>query len=562
MALTLKNFVEQLPKDLLQLAGKNKVRECDETEKGSFVAYVDEGKETFDVSIAILSNGEIGKSACDCKNGATYCRHKAALLLHIVKDQKPKSPLKLKKKADKVEMLLDNVEFSGLKDWVKTLIEKNKEIELSFVHHFSPKSQHYTVEEVAKLVKDAIRATAGTKKEIDATQIKKLVELWAEVLQPVVQYYQANVVDEKAFLAFHILVEQCVQFYSGIKNTSTRITKYVEDLLKTSEAPLSNLQSDESWFKAVDFFLNYIPDGINSVRIHYLAHLKNVIGTASPEKKEKTIDLLASQFKKVDKNPIINQGAYTKLIFDIIEEAGLFPKYYKLLKPIYFDNPFNEKLIRLLIDNNQLELAKKYSEEQIKGNYQGVYDIPYLKFLKEIYTLQNDEVAVANVLTKLLPGTFNFDDYLFVMARILPEEQKKLRTHILSKARNERHSSGTALEFSFMLLDHEKNYRKMIDYIDETMPYRIILKYFEPMVSAHKQRLFDFIIQKSDGGSFFRAHRAEDEDSLFFPELFDMLVKHYTLNYLKIAFRKSTDKNYYRVNPFYNYVTNELKKQP
>jgi len=50
MELTLKNYRMALPKALLKQAEKNTVRECDETTPGNYVAYVDEGNDSFDVS--------------------------------------------------------------------------------------------------------------------------------------------------------------------------------------------------------------------------------------------------------------------------------------------------------------------------------------------------------------------------------------------------------------------------------------------------------------------------------------------------------------------------------
>jgi hypothetical protein len=56
MELSLENHKTVLPKELLKKAEKNKVRECDETARGHFIAYVDEGSESFDVSLNILPN--------------------------------------------------------------------------------------------------------------------------------------------------------------------------------------------------------------------------------------------------------------------------------------------------------------------------------------------------------------------------------------------------------------------------------------------------------------------------------------------------------------------------
>jgi mRNA-degrading endonuclease YafQ of YafQ-DinJ toxin-antitoxin module len=560
MALTLKNFAKELPKDLVQLAEKNEVRECDETEKGNFIAYVDEGKETFDVSVTILPDGEIGKSACDCKNGAAYCRHKAALLLHIAKDQKTKSPVVRKKKPGKVETILGTVDFNDLKYWLKVLIEKNKEIEFSFINHFSPKPQRYVIEDVTKLIKDAIKATGAGKKSIDNSQLKKVAELLAGVLQPIVEYYHLNIADEQAFLCFHTLVQECLQFQAETLDSSKRMSKYITDILLKSEAAVNDLQNEDTWFKATGFFVETAAYNSYGVKMYYLKHLKNILAVSNFKKREKIIAMLAGHFSKSDKARSYNESPYARLIFDIIENAGLFPKYYKILKPIFYENEYNQKLIRLLIKINRLELAAKYCDQQIRGNYQGQYDVPYLKLLREIYTMQNDEAKIAMVLTKLLPITFDFDDYLYVIARIDPDEQKQFRGSMMSRARNERlHSGGAQMKFSFTLLNHEKNYRKMIDYIDDAASYDVILKYFEPMFSAGKERLLNVIIQKKDGGISLSAG-AENPEYANFPQLFELLKKHYTADYLRSTFVQLEKNHYYRPNRLCIYITHELNK--
>jgi predicted DNA-binding protein with PD1-like motif len=57
MELSLKNFPMQLPKEAQKQAAKITVRKCDETGEGQFVAYVDEGTETFDVSLNLSDKG-------------------------------------------------------------------------------------------------------------------------------------------------------------------------------------------------------------------------------------------------------------------------------------------------------------------------------------------------------------------------------------------------------------------------------------------------------------------------------------------------------------------------
>src|SRR5580704_2558791 len=103
MELTLKNYATTLSKDLILLSKKNKVRECDETEKGHFVAYVDDGSDSFDVSLTVKAGNKIALHTCDCDSNISFCRHKAALLIHLATGEKTKETVKVGKKESKAE---------------------------------------------------------------------------------------------------------------------------------------------------------------------------------------------------------------------------------------------------------------------------------------------------------------------------------------------------------------------------------------------------------------------------------------------------------------------------
>lgn len=112
--------------------------------------------------------------------------------------------------------------------------------------------------------------------------------------------------------------------------------------------------------------------------------------------------------------------------------------------------------------------------------------------------------------------------------------------------------------FAFKLADYEKNYRKMIEYIDSTTPYDIILQYFERMVLADKNKLLETIFSKTDDYGWNVGSEKEKEDVACFPELLKLFEKHYTPEFLKLAIRNSeVDRRYYRPGGFVAYVTQQ-----
>jgi len=560
MEITLKNYKTVLPKDLLALAGKNKVRECDETDKGHFVAYVDEGKDTFDVALNFSSAGDIELNTCDCRNGDTFCRHKTALLLHIAEGRKTKAAVKTKKKAAKAELLLDEVQLVDLKEWVRGVIQKNKDFELSFVHYFSGKQVEYIPADVEKLTGDAIKVVAGNKKNVDVSQLKKLVELWREMLGPVIDGYHANVSNEKSFFNFHTHIECCLKFQMKINVSSNKVTNYIVDNLKLSVAYINNLAIEEAWDTAVKFYMDNLIVPPNEIRVHYLYHLNDIVSGSADGRKQKLTRWLAEQYDRVNASRYAGGQLYTKVVLGLVEDTGLFPVYYKIFSPIVYDNDFNLKLVKLLIHIGQFDKAVAYSEDQIRLNVKDEFSISYWLLLKEVYTLQKNDVRLAEVLGVLFPFTFNFDDYLFIAERMPEDERKKWRTKILTKARNAFHSrSSVQVDFCFKLMGHEKNYRKMIDYVGADTNYQNISRYFEAMLLADKHYLMDELIRKSDH-VFWQSDGPPINNEPLFSHMCALAEKHYSKPYLKSVLNKiKSDRWRSRLNNFFMYLDQQLK---
>ena len=78
----------------LTQAKKLIVRELEEVEvKGNFVAYVDEGEESYDINVQLDKDVVVGHS-CDCGRRDSYCIHQIVILLMLSSEkEKPFSYL-------------------------------------------------------------------------------------------------------------------------------------------------------------------------------------------------------------------------------------------------------------------------------------------------------------------------------------------------------------------------------------------------------------------------------------------------------------------------------------
>ena len=559
MELSLKNYKTILPQELLKKAAKNVVRECDEIEKGQFQAYVDEDKNSFDVSLTINSKGEITGHDCECNSKTNFCRHKSALLLWMIKGKNTIAPPKSIKKANPFEALLQDADPEKLKSWVKEILTKNKDLELAFIHQFSAQQKTYTPEDIKQFTVDAVKAVVKTRTKLEVGEVKKIVDLWAALHTEFINQYINHVTDENAFLNFNALIEACEETQIRISTTSNKIGKYLEQVLAKAVEPLHNLVDEEAWTRSTGFFISRICKNASTVKVPYLLLLVNIFDVSNTDRKKRLAGSLAKQYAATKLQSIYNAAVYTDIIFKMVKSSDLFEENYQVFKPIPFSNHYNEELISLLIKYNHLKLAEKYCEEQIRGNYRQEYNLPYLMLLKQVYTIENNKKKLSAVLQDLFPLSFDFDDYLLISTQFENEdERKKWRTKMLSKARSAGSYNKHAIKFVFRLMEHEKKYTKMVEYIDEDTPYSIINKYADNMALTTKMDFLKKIIHKSESFGF-RSRQQEDEN-IVFRELLDILLKHYTKGTILMAIGVAQKSNrFFGLNRFVNFLMESLR---
>ena len=499
-ALTLKNYSTILPKALLKHKGKYQVRECEEGEKGRYIAYVDDGPESYDVSVTISSKGEVVEHNCDCGNASTLCKHRLALLQHLSEDTKPKARSKAKHKENKTEALLNQLSEDELRTWVKDLL--------------------------------------------------------AEVHAPIIERYSSQIAEEAGFLLLHSTIEACDKFSARINTNSNRISKYIEITLQRTVAAIHNLQTEAAFENAVGYFVRHLTTEDGAVRIYYLKHLKNIGDLSSEARQLLVIAMLAKHYKGLATGNFYNYGQYTKLLFDMVERANLLEAFYEIFEPIRYDNTYNCKLIKLLIDHEELPKAERLCKQQISANVRGEFDIPYLELLKEIYTKADSEEGLCEVLSELLPYTYSVDDFYFVSERIEEQERQKLRSGIMSRARNaSRNFDSAAAAFYYAVLDREGKYKKMIEVIDNYIPYRIIVQYFEPMARTDRSLLLAAILNRSDSSWYFEVEDELDDDAV--SQLYTLLSDLFVDDDLQKALYNHERKGYHRSNRLIAFVKNK-----
>ncbi|MFI5192642.1 MAG: hypothetical protein ACHQD7_01255 [Chitinophagales bacterium] len=367
MEISVKNYRNILPKEIIQKAEKVNVRECDEIEKRHFQAYVDDGETSFDVTIIINSKGEVTGHLCDCKSRSEFCRHKTALLLFVANDKKVKGQIKGNKSISQVETLLQEADPERLKAWIKELLSRNQDLSLAFIHHFSEKAIQYSAADISRFTGDAVKAVVKNKRKLEVGEVKKIVDLWTELHDPFLTQYFADVADESLFLGFNALMEACEETQLRISITSNKISKYLESLLLKAMESIHILGDENAWDISTGYFADRIHGNTFNIRMSYLSLLSRLVEASSMERKKRLTIRLAAQYAKCNPRDFHNGEGYTFTILNMVKNSGLFAEYCHIFKPVSYRNEYNGELIGQLIATGHLETAEKFCLEQIRA---------------------------------------------------------------------------------------------------------------------------------------------------------------------------------------------------
>lgn len=556
MEISVKNYKNILPKGIVQKAEKVKVRECDEIEKGHFQAYVDDGETSFDVTIVVNSKGEVTGHLCDCKSRSAFCQHKTALLLFVANNKKVKGGIKGNKSISQLEILLEDADPERLKAWIKELLSRNQDLSLAFIHHFSEKPIQYSEADIRRFTADAVKAVVKNKRKLEVSEVKKIVDLWTEIHDPFVTQYLSDVADEGLFMGFNALMEACEETQFRISTTSNKIFKYLESLLLKAMESIHDLRDENAWDISTGYFADRIPGNTFNIRVNYLNFLARLADTSSMERKKRLTTRLVAQYMKCNPRDFYNGEGYTFTILNVVKNSELFAEYYHVFKPVSYRNEYNSELIGLLIGTGHLKTAEKFCLEQIRGNSREEFNVLYLKFLKEIYTIQKDSQKLVTILMQLFPETFVFADFVFINERIASEEEKKnWRAKIMARARRMAAYHNGAMMFSFQLLDYEEKYKKMLEFIKERTPYRLIIQYAEKMINADRKSFLKELMHKPDDSYRWQGNNADQEGDSIFAELLVILRKNYSKPEIQWAISNAEmASRYARSNRFVEYV--------
>lgn len=228
------------------------VRELDEEEPGHFVAFVDEGEETYDVHIQVKEEN-VEQMNCDCGQVSAYCIHQAAVLVQLTqKGTKVVPTPKIKKRSTKTKQtasvaLLEDQSRETIVQWLTEVFKKNKALEQQFVVTFSQEKIVYTPEYVADILQQTFKAVAGKRKTLEGVKIKKILDTLAIAFEPVNDFITVNMDKPIAYQLFSKIMMEIQTFDKRISHHSKKFADFYQEYSTWFALTLNNMQNQQRW---------------------------------------------------------------------------------------------------------------------------------------------------------------------------------------------------------------------------------------------------------------------------------------------------------------------------
>lgn len=476
----------------LTQAKKLVFRELEEVEsKGNYVAYVDEGNDSYDVNIQ-LDKDVIVDHSCDCGRRDSYCIHQIAILLMLSSGKESSSATKKNtksangKKVKESEQLLLMLEQEVLASWLLELFKSNKDIELQFLLKFGKNKHEYQETDVAKILKDAVASVVGKRKKIEASEVKKIVQIWEKALEPFWEYLALNIGNEKIIDLFSAVYNTVLDLEYSVFYTGTRFRKFIETGNSKIAGIIAHVDSDIQWVALTNSYWDKMWSEQNS-QGGMLELFIQIYQSSTTERKRLLADKIEDLITSLLEGRYHMSVAVDDFFLDVLLEHNMFEDNADYFVPRQLEAKYNLKLIEAIRDHDPNK-AIDYCNRVIAGNVNPTYNDFFLEILEDIYTDSGNFSKLASIKMEKFSSAPNIADYVFIMDHSNDEElNKKFRTKTLSMLRNNMGYAGYD-ELYFRILEYEKNYKKMLEVIDYRVSPAVLLKFWKYLYALDKLR--------------------------------------------------------------------------
>ncbi|MDM1502894.1 hypothetical protein HX071_11885 [Myroides marinus] len=486
--MTITQILKQFDKASLTTISKLTIRELEEEKKGHWVAYVDEGNESYDVHVKFLGK-QVDFTSCDCGvQEDQLCAHKTKMLLMLddklkgkkVVDKPVAKKTLSKKKVSESEILLRASDQEIVYEWLIKTFASNKVLEQDFILSFSaPECKEYTVNDVVSIVKTIASSSFKVKRNADANTVKEFIRLLNLAIEPIEKFTVFNITKPLALDIYLCIIEEVLTLKRGVKTTSTRLNTFVEKLIEKYALSLLNVNDKDAVNRSISSLFKKIKDENNYERCGFLLLiLQSIYKLSDSDIKYYCAEESILLVKKLDKH---RGPFYSVILFllNVVLENKVFNQCYNDFICHSFDNETTITLLKELVPIDVTFVIDK-CELLINTNNKLESTQEYRKILISIYEERNDVEKLVKLKKESFLVDFKYDDYIYILENTHEKtEWNKFRYKAYDKMKYKKYTHTVF----YQIMCHENNIKKMLEYIVST--YQVI-------VCQYKEILYNY----------------------------------------------------------------------
>jgi hypothetical protein len=515
------------------------VRECDETEKGKFIAYVDEKNESYDVSISLDSEKKLVNYSCDCgSENEKFCNHVQALLHHVNVIQPKKSQLPGFKTRG-LKSVLDQADPGSIKDWLWKLLSTNDEVKLLFENVFDPPT-HYDPGKVLDISRNTRKAIIGEQLYPSQKTLARFAKSLVTVHTPIIRFYLQAPFEQEYYDAIKSILGYLDELSGHIE--LTKLLAGYNDMLTPISEGLRQI-NDESLFKrAVGYFLSDLkPDLVSGNCVMRLFSL--LIKSLEIERARHLLTELASVFSQYNfrnNDYIVDSiGHY----LGCLRYHNLFHEFGYMVPAALVDKQTNQQILDHLVDSGNLAAASERCRKMLNNWLSAEEKIHLLQQLKSITISIGDKKQIVQVLAELVPQTYDYSDFKLLRDNIEAQKFLEIRKQLIANATMDLYKSPAKFRFAFQLFEEEKNYERMLRFLHRTNSYQIVESSFESLIAFDRiiclQQMFAIRDQLGPDSDY----NASNDEFLSVKRLVNITLKNYQEDEIRFAIKQHHRNN-------------------
>lgn len=458
----------------------SKVREFEEMETGHYVAFVDDGLDSWDIKLVVDTKTlGVKEFSCDCKSRDKYCAHKLAILQKITKGELGKKSRVVKKivkkKLTEAEKLIFEIDDDEkLITWLTEKLNADSILLLSFKNDFNFHIKEITSAFILEKYKESKKAVIGRRKSAVLNEIPKVLDLMKPHLSEVLKYVFRDPENEQAVILLETVIDTMQNiYYLSEKSTSRAVTffrKLVENCI--SELP----QNSEVLSPFISKLIK--SEAHNLIVFDIVAQILEP--TAHLLSKDELAKLIIDALTKVGKGFV----ADSKLIryVDLAHKYGIFTECSVVFEPMLYRNKYNFSVL-----DKHLELGNtKYiieTCEYIIQRYTPKYQKEYYEYMVKAGDKENNSALKWYLRFKKLSAFPEFEDFVILYNSTSNKDQEyeinEYAKEVVVSRNYARYLDFLGIKFYYW---HEtKNYDKILGKITDDKTVKCALVYQESL---------------------------------------------------------------------------------